>query len=170
MLDWFHQLPGKQKDQIERYRHGPKSNIKYRSGVPGVRTHQDRAADRGTVEYRLRAEPVNSRSAKKPLYGLKIASASRFVPPHQPKAVPELRHVVQARIYQREPTSGTQHPRRFGEVLRSKDADDEIDSGISHRPFGPQVRNSERQPRPPPRCLPRGLSGNIEAKTGDGRR
>src|SRR3974377_43635 len=72
-------------------------------------------------------------------------------------------------MYHREPTSRTQHPRRFGEILGRKDADYEIDSTVLHRPFGPQIRNGKREHRPPPCSLSRRLFGNIEANTKNGR-
>jgi hypothetical protein len=50
------------------------------------------------------------------------------------------------------------------QILGRKEADYEIESGVSHRPFGSQIRNRERQHRRPPRSLSRRVSGNIEAE------
>jgi hypothetical protein len=77
--------------------------------------------------------------------------------------------MIRARICHREPTSGAQHPRRFGEILGREDAYYEIDGGVLHRPFAPQIRDSKREPRPPPRSLSSRLSRNVEADTGDRR-
>ena len=46
----------------------------------------------------------------------------------------------------------------------------EIDGGVLHRPFGPQIRDGKCEHRPSPRSLSRRISGNIEAKTDDRRR
>lgn len=78
--------------------------------------------------------------------------------------------MIPARIYQRKPSSGAQHPRRFGEVLRRKHANNQIDRGILHRPLRPQVDDNKCERRPSPCSLPRCLSGNIEAKADNGGR
>jgi hypothetical protein len=77
--------------------------------------------------------------------------------------------MIRARIHHRKPTSWAQHSRRLGKVLRSKDADYEIDGGVTHRPFGPQIRDGKREHPPPPRSLSRRISGNVEANTDDRR-
>jgi hypothetical protein len=56
--------------------------------MSGIRTHQNRTADRRIIEDGLPAEPVNRRWTDKVLYCLSIAFASGFVPPHQPKSGP----------------------------------------------------------------------------------
>ena len=45
---------------------------------------------------------------------------------------------------ERKPAAAPQHPRRFGEVLWREDADDEIDSRVTHGPVGPKIGNRER--------------------------
>jgi hypothetical protein len=77
--------------------------------------------------------------------------------------------MIRARIQYRKPTSWAQYSRRLGKVLRSKDTDYEIDGAVTHRPFGPQIRDGKREHPPPPRSLSRRISGNVEANTDDRR-
>ena len=77
--------------------------------------------------------------------------------------------MVRARISYREPAAGTQRPRRFGEIPGREDAGYEIDGGIAHRPFGPQIGDSKSKHWPPPRSISRRSFGDIEANTHDRR-
>jgi hypothetical protein len=112
------------------------------------RTHQDCAANCGTVEDRAPVETANGRLADQAPCGLGIASGGRLVLRQQPKAIPKLDHMVRARIGHREPTAGAQHPRSFRKIFRGKDADYEIDGGILRRPFGPQIGDGKCEHRP----------------------
>jgi hypothetical protein len=57
-----------------------------------------------------------------------------------------------------------------GWAFGSEDAHHEIDSGITHQPFAPQIGDGEGVMRPSPRRLTRGIPGNIETQTDDWRR
>ena len=88
----------------------------------------------------------------------------------KPEPISKLDQVFGTRIGEREPSAGPQHPRHFGEVLGREDADDEINSFIPHRPFGPQIGDCECNTRPTPRSLPRRSLRDVEAQANNGAR
>jgi hypothetical protein len=77
--------------------------------------------------------------------------------------------MIRAWIGHGEPASGAKHARCLGKVLRRKNADEEVDGGVLHRPFSPHISYGEGQSGPSPRGLPCCIPGNIDAQA-DGRR
>jgi hypothetical protein len=137
--------------------------------VPSIRTHQHRVSDCRTIESDVAAKPSKRARTDEAPRHFGIASRCILVPTHQAEPFPKLDEMVRTGIGDCEPASGAENSRRLGEVLRREDAHDEIDSGITHRPFGPHIRDGEGESRPPSRGLPRCILGDIETQT-DARR
>src|SRR5580692_3448024 len=125
---------GEQHGDVERHREWLPHYIERRGGnVPRVGTHQDRSPNCRRVENRTADQPHNGRGADKTTYHFAITTGCVVVLAHQPEAVPEFGHMIRARIGHGEPASGAKHARCLGEVLRRKNADEEVDGGVLHR-------------------------------------
>lgn len=105
--------------------------------MSGIRAHQNRGTDCRTVDNRAAGELIDCRRSDVAPREFAITSRFVFMLSDEAETISKLYQVLGTGIDESEPATRTKHPRRFREILRCEDADDEVNGRVTYRPLGP---------------------------------